>query len=56
MEIATIKNQRDYQRALREIESLMDAKRNTPQGYRLDVLVTLVEAFERKHDLLHRSA
>ena len=27
----------------------MGAKRNTPQGDRLDVLVTLVEAFEAKH-------
>jgi HTH-type transcriptional regulator / antitoxin HigA len=28
----------------------MIAKRNTPEGDRLDVLVTLVEAWERKHD------
>jgi HTH-type transcriptional regulator/antitoxin HigA len=27
----------------------MDAKPNTPEGDRLDVLVTVVEAFERKH-------
>ena len=27
----------------------MSAKRNTPEGDRLDVLVTLVEAWERKH-------
>jgi antitoxin component HigA of HigAB toxin-antitoxin module len=27
----------------------MDAKRNTPRGDRLDVLVTLVEAWETKH-------
>jgi HTH-type transcriptional regulator/antitoxin HigA len=33
----------------KEIESLMTAKRNTPEGDRLDVLVTLVEAWERKH-------
>jgi HTH-type transcriptional regulator/antitoxin HigA len=49
MEIAPIKTQRDYRRALREIEGVMRAKRNTPEGDRLDVLVTLVEAWESKH-------
>jgi HTH-type transcriptional regulator / antitoxin HigA len=49
MEIAPIKSHRDYRRVLREIEGLMSARRNTPQGDRLDVLVTLVEAWERKH-------
>jgi HTH-type transcriptional regulator / antitoxin HigA len=49
MNIAPIKTQRDYRRALKEIEGLMAAKRNTPEGDRLDVLVTLVEAWERKH-------
>lgn len=49
MDIAPIKNNRGYRRALREIEGLMMAKRNTPEGDRLDVLVTLVEAWERKH-------
>ncbi|MBX9775098.1 MAG: transcriptional regulator [Xanthobacteraceae bacterium] len=48
MDIAPIKNQCDYRRALKEIEGLMKAKRNTPQGDRLDVLVTLVEAWERR--------
>ena len=49
MEIAPIKTERDRKRALREIESLMTAKRNTPEGDRLDVLVTLVEAWEARH-------
>lgn len=49
MDIAPIKNRRNYQRALKDIEGLMNAKRNTPDGDRLDVLVTLVEAWERKH-------
>jgi HTH-type transcriptional regulator/antitoxin HigA len=48
MEIAPIKNRRDHRRALKDIEGLMSAKRNTPEGDRLDVLVTLVEAWERK--------
>jgi HTH-type transcriptional regulator / antitoxin HigA len=49
MDIAPIKNHRDYRRSLREIERLMTARRNTPEGDRLDVLVTLVEAWEAKH-------
>jgi HTH-type transcriptional regulator/antitoxin HigA len=49
MDIVPVKSQRDYRRVLKEIEGLMNARRNTPQGDRLDVLVTLVEAWERKH-------
>ena len=32
MEIMPIKTQRDYRRVLKEIEGLMRAKRNTPEG------------------------
>lgn len=49
MDITPIKTKRDYERALKEIEGLMAAKANTPEGDRLDVLVTLVEAFEARH-------
>jgi HTH-type transcriptional regulator/antitoxin HigA len=49
MDIAPIKTRRDYSRTLKEIEGLMDAKRNSPEGDRLDILVTLVEAWEAKH-------
>jgi len=49
MDIVPINTHRDYRRALKEIEGLMAAKRNTPAGDRLDVLVTLVEAWEREH-------
>jgi HTH-type transcriptional regulator/antitoxin HigA len=49
MDITPIKTHRDCRRVLKEIEGLMHAKRNTPEGDRLDVLVTLVEAWEAKH-------
>lgn len=49
MEIRPIKTKADYRATLKEIEGLMDAAAGTPQGERLDVLVTLVEAYERKH-------
>ena len=41
-------NEDDYKDALRQIEALMDARENTPEGDRLDVLATLVETYEGK--------
>ena len=49
MNIAPIRNNRDYRRVLKEIEGLMTAKRSTPEGDRLDVLAILVEAWEATH-------
>ena len=49
VKIRPIKNNRDYREALKEIDGLMDARSNTPEGDHLDVLVTLVEAWEAKH-------
>lgn len=49
MEIKPIKTDADYRAALKEVETLMMAELNTPEGDRLDVLVTLVEAYEQKH-------
>ena len=48
MQIKPIRSEGDYREALRRIETLMDAEANTPEGDLLDVLVTLVEAYERK--------
>lgn len=49
MEIKPIKSNRDYRAALDEIDRLMDARANSAEGDRLDVLATLVEAWEEKH-------
>ena len=49
MEIRPIKSDADYKATLKEIETLMAAEADTPEGDRLDVLVTLVEAYERIH-------
>ena len=49
MDIKPIRTKADYKAMLAEIEGLMMARANTPEGERLDVLVTLVEAYERKH-------
>jgi len=49
MEIRPIKTEADYEATLKEIEGLMAAEAASPEGDRLDVLVTLVEAYEREH-------
>ena len=49
VEIRPIKTEADYQAALDEIESLFDAEPGTPEEDRLEVLTTLVEAYEDRH-------
>lgn len=49
MNIKPIKTEADYQSALKEIENLFDSKPGSPNGDRLEVLTTLVEAYEDEH-------
>ncbi|MEN4045017.1 MULTISPECIES: helix-turn-helix domain-containing protein [Sulfurimonas] len=49
MNIKPIKNEQNYNEALQRIENLMSAKPNTPEMDELEVLTTLVEAYEEKH-------
>lgn len=49
MNIKPIKTKTDYKAALRRIAALGDAKPKTPEGDELDVLVTLVSAYEDAH-------
>ena len=51
MDIKPIKTEADHRAALAEIERLMDMDpdMDTPEGDRLDVVATLVEAYEAKH-------
>lgn len=49
MDIKPVRTKSDHRAALKQIEKLMGAKANTAEGEKLDVLVTLVEAYERKH-------
>ena len=49
MEIRPIKTEQDYNDSIKRIESLWGAKKDTPQGDELDLLVTLVESYEMKH-------
>src|SRR6266567_3882053 len=48
-EIRPIRTKRDYDGALKEVERLWGAKSGTPEGDRLDVLATLIDAYETEH-------
>ena len=49
MRIRPIKSEADYTAALAEIEKLWGAEVDTPKGDKLDVLLTLVDAYEKEH-------
>lgn len=49
MEIRPIQTEQDYDSAISRIEELWGAKKDTPEGDELDLLVTLVESYEKKH-------
>ncbi len=49
MIIRPIKTEDDYNNAMLRIDALMDARPGTEEGAELDVLATLVEAYERDH-------
>jgi HTH-type transcriptional regulator / antitoxin HigA len=48
MNIKPIRTKKDYEAALKSVEKLMAAKANSPEGDKLDVLVTLIQAYEAK--------
>ena len=48
-ELRPIRSEADCEAALEEVKRLWGARSGTPEGDRLDVLVTLIEAFEAKH-------
>lgn len=45
-----LKTEADYKAAMAEIERLWGAKAGTPRGDRLDILATLIDAYENEHD------
>lgn len=49
MNIRPIKSEQDYHTAISRIEELWGAKKDTPEGDELDLMVTLVEFYEMKH-------
>jgi HTH-type transcriptional regulator/antitoxin HigA len=51
MDIQPIRTESDYKAALKKVSVLMEAdpELGTPQGDRLDILATLVQAYEARH-------
>jgi HTH-type transcriptional regulator / antitoxin HigA len=47
--VRPIRDEHDYEDALAQVNALMHAEPGTPEGDRLDVLVTLIEAYEARH-------
>ena len=50
--VRPIRSESDYEDALAEIGTLMEAAMGTPEGDRLDVLVTLTQAYEAQHHMV----
>src|SRR5664279_5321971 len=48
-ELKPIRTKADYKNALAEVERLWGAKSGTTKGDRLDVLATLIDAYEARH-------
>lgn len=48
-ELKPIRSETDYEAALAEVERLWGAESGTPEGDRLDVLATLIDAYEAAH-------
>ena len=44
-----LRSEKDYEQALAEVEGLWGAKAGTPRGDRLDILATLIDAYEAEH-------
>ena len=49
MKVKPIRSESDYEQALRRVEELWGSPQGTADGDELDVLATLVEAYEREH-------
>ena len=49
MAIKPIRSEMDYERALRRVEALWDSREGSAESDELDVLATLIEAYEREH-------
>ncbi|HEY2134483.1 MAG TPA: helix-turn-helix domain-containing protein [Xanthobacteraceae bacterium] len=48
-DVRPIRTKKDHEAALADVERLWGAKAGTPQGDRLDVLATLIDAYEAQH-------
>ena len=49
MDIKPIKRDADYERVLRRVEELWDSPEGSPESDELEILTTLIEAYDREH-------
>jgi len=49
MDIKPIKTERDYEQSLQRVESLWNSPQGSAESDELDVLATLIDAYEREH-------
>jgi HTH-type transcriptional regulator/antitoxin HigA len=49
-DLKPVRTEAEYDAALAEVERLWGAKSGTPDGDRLDILATLIDAYEAEHD------
>lgn len=49
MKIAPIRNEKDYQNALKRLELIFDAKKGTEQGDELEILSILIDRYENEN-------
>lgn len=49
MKITPIKNEQDYQNALKKLELIFDAKKETPEGDELEILSILIDQYENEN-------
>ncbi len=49
MKIKPIKNEKDYQQALKRLEQIFDAEKGTKEGDELEILSILIDKYESEH-------
>ncbi len=49
MKITPIRNEKDYQNALKRLEVIFDAKKGTEQGDELEIVSILIDNYENEH-------
>lgn len=49
MKIRPIKNEKDYQAAIKRVEELWGVSKNSSEGEELDLLISLIEFYEMKN-------
>jgi HTH-type transcriptional regulator/antitoxin HigA len=53
-DVKPIRSAADHRAAMAEVKRLWGAKNGTPNGDRLDVLATLIDAYEAQHEPMDR--